>query len=167
LINLLYVGFIKKTHGFKGAVKIIIENTEISFIETEPLMLEINKKPVPFFIEDISRKDTEWLVKFEDIQTVEEAEEIVGLSIFIESDEDNADQFWSNNTVGFKIIDEHLGPIGIVIEHLERPGQDLLEVEYNGKNFYLPFAHGIITGHDSEKQILYSNIPDGLIEINN
>ena len=53
-------------------------------------MLEINKKPVPFFIEQISKTDTEWQVKFEDIRTVEEAEEIVGLSVYIESDENQA-----------------------------------------------------------------------------
>ena len=128
MAGLVYVGFIKKTHGFKGVVKIHIENPKITLNQKEPLMLEINKKAVPFFIEQISKTDTECQVKFEDIQSVEEAEEIVGLSVFIESDEDSEDVTWTNDTVGFKIIDKQLGPIGEVIEHIHKPGQDMLEI---------------------------------------
>ncbi len=74
-------------------------------------MLEINKKPVPFFIEQISKTDTECQVKFEDIRTLEEAEEIVGLSVFIESNDLLEEEIWSNDAVGFKIIDNQLEPI--------------------------------------------------------
>jgi 16S rRNA processing protein RimM len=166
LAGLVYVGFIKKTHGFKGVVKIHIENSKITLNQKEPLMLEINKKPVPFFIEQISKTDTEWQVKFEDIRTLEEAEEIVGLSVFIESDENSEQEVWSNDMEGFKIIDNQLGPIGEVVEHIHKPGQDMLEVLFNNKTFYIPFVEEMIIDFDNEKEIIYTDLPEGLIDIN-
>lgn len=129
-------------------------------------MLEINKKPVPFFIEQISKTDTEWQVKFEDIRTLEEAEEIVGLSVFIESDENSEQEVWSNDMEGFKIIDNQLGPIGEVVEHIHKPGQDMLEVLFNNKTFYIPFVEEMIIDFDNEKEIIYTDLPEGLIDIN-
>lgn len=129
-------------------------------------MLEINKKPVPFFIEQISKTDAEWQVKFEDIRSIEEAEEIVGLSVFIESDENSEQEVWSNDTEGFKIIDKHLGPIGQVVVHIHKPGQDMLEVLFNTKTFYIPFVEEMIIDFDNEKEIIYTDLPEGLIDIN-
>ena len=129
-------------------------------------MLEINKKPVPFFIEQISKTDAEWQVKFEDIRSIEEAEEIVGLSVFIESDENSEQEVWSNDTEGFKIIDKHLGPIGQVMVYIHKPGQDMLEVLFNTKTFYIPFVEEMIIDFDNEKEIIYTDLPEGLIDIN-
>jgi len=166
LTGLVYVGFIKKTHGFKGVVKIHIENKDITLKQKEPLMLEINKKVVPFFMEQISKTDTEWLVKFEDISNLEEAEEILGLSVFVESEENHEEEIWSNNTEGFKIIDKHLGPIGEVVQHIEKPGQDMLEIVFNNKSFFIPFVEELIIDFDNEKEIIYTDLPEGLIDIN-
>lgn len=129
-------------------------------------MLEINKKPVPFFIEQISKTDTEWQVKFEDIRSVEEAEEIIGLSVFVEREEDAETDVWENNIVGFKIIDKNLGPIGEVVEHVEKPGQDMLEILFNTKTFYIPFVEELIVDFDNKKEIIYTDLPEGLININ-
>ncbi len=166
MASLVYVGFIKKTHGFKGVVKIHIENSKFTLNQKEPLMLEINKKPVPFFMEHISKSDTEWQVKFEDIRSVEEADEIVGLSVFVESDENTIEEIWSPNAKGFKIIDKQLGPIGEVVQHIHKPGQDMLEVIFNSKTFYIPFVEEMIVDFDDEKQIIYTDLPEGLISIN-
>ena len=97
---------------------------------------------------------------------MEEADEIVGLSVFIESEKDQEEKIWSNNLVGFKIIDKHLGKIGEVVEHIEKPGQDMLEILFNSKTFYIPFVDEIIIDFDNEKQILHTDLPEGLIDIN-
>ena len=163
---LAYLGFIKKPHGFKGVVKLQIENSELSLKETEPLMLEINKKPVPFFIEQISKQGNEWQVKFEDIHSVDEAEEITGLSVFVETDEEFQDDIPVNHAIGFTLHDIHLGDIGIVTNHIERPSQDILEVKGREKTFLVPFVREFITGFDHKKQILYTHLPEGLMDIN-
>jgi 16S rRNA processing protein RimM len=166
LTGLSYLGFIKKTHGFKGVVKIWIENTELKHLPKEPLMLEINKKVVPFFIENISKTDNEWQVKFEDIRSMEEAEDIVGLSVYLESGNESEEQLWVNDTIGYAIVDMHLGEIGKVIDHIERTGQDLLEISFQSKTYYIPFVDEMITDVDNEKHILFTNLPEGLIQIN-
>lgn len=167
MTNLVYLGFIKKTHGFKGVVKIHVENSDLKINQKEPFMLEINKKTVPFFIEQLSKSDKECQVKFEDINSLDEAEEIVGLSVFIESNQKTSEEvFLSNSTVGFKIIDKKLGPIGEVIEHIEKPGQDMLEISFNNKSFFIPYVDEIIFDCNEDEQILYTDLPEGLININ-
>ena len=143
----------------------IVENQEHSFTETEPIMLEINRKPVPFFIEHLEGSGDEWLLKFEDINTPEEAEEICGLSAYYES------HFMPRETgyrqvKGFKVEDQHLGFLGRVLSLQAKPGQDMLEVDYRGKQLLIPFAEPIITGLDKRKKIIYTNLPEGLTEIN-
>ncbi len=168
MAGLIYVGFIKKTHGFKGAVKIHSENSSITLNQKEPLMLEINKKVVPFFIEQISKSASEWQVLFEDIQNVDEADELIGLPVYVESDqiEDAETEIWINDTVGFKIIDQTMGPIGEVVEHIHKPGQDLLEIEFNSKTYFIPFAEELILNFDNKLGIIYTNLPEGLLSIN-
>ncbi len=166
MATLSYVGFIKKTHGFKGAVKIHSDNSSITLKEKEPLMLEINKKVVPFFMSQISKSGSEYQVLFEDIASLEEAEEIVGLSVYIESDQSTEPEAWISDTLGYKIMDQNMGPIGVVIEHIHKPGQDLLEIEFKSKTYFIPFVEELILNFDNKLGIIYTNLPDGLLTIN-
>lgn len=166
MTNLTYVGFIKKTHGFKGVVKIHIENSAFKPKQTEPLMLDINKKVVPFFIEQISGDAKEWQIKFEDIHSVDEAEEIIGLSAFTERKDAEDPELWEVGAVGYSVIDKHLGAIGEVTDHIQKPGQDLLEVTFNSETFFIPFVEAMIIKVDNKKGILYTDLPEGLININ-
>jgi len=163
---LIYLGFVKKTHGFKGAVKISIENSQAKFYQTEPLMLEVNKKVVPFFIEQISRTDAEWQVKFEYINSVEEAEEIAGLSVYFESYDASNDEVWVHEAIGYHLIDSKLGEIGEVTDVVTKPGQDLLEITLNTKTFFIPYVKELIHKFDHKKEIIYTDLPEGLIDIN-
>lgn len=163
---LIYLGFVKKTHGFKGAVKISIENIQAKFNQTEPLMLEINKKAVPFFIEQISKTDTEWQVKFEYINSVEEAEEITGLSVYFESDDASDEDVWVHEAIGYHLIDSKLGEIGTVTDVVTKPGQDLLEITLKDKIFFIPYVKELIQKFDHKKEIIYTDLPEGLIDIN-
>lgn len=165
--NLAYVGFIKKTHGFKGVVKITIEDNPRLLKITEPLMLLINKKPVPFFIEELSVNSGEALVKFEDINSSEQADELNGLQVYIEVKGKKKPAAKSiSDIAGFKLMDAELGDIGIVNALIPKPGQDLMEVQYQNTTILIPLVDDFIVDVDLRKKIIYTQLPAGLIDIN-
>lgn len=164
--NLHYVGFIKKTHGFKGAVKLCIERESFTPKSTEPLFLEYDKKGVPFFIQSLSGEDTEWLVTFDDIDSVDLAEDLVGRGVFAESAGSGDFLFPDSEIIGYTLVDKHLGETGQVISLIEKPGQDLLEVQHPSGSFFIPFVPEMFTDVDHHRKIIYADLPDGLVQLN-
>ena len=76
--NCFLVGTIFKLHGYKGNVNIYNDNDIIfNFSKLEYFFIEINNELIPYFIEKArSTKPNIILVKFEDIDSEEEAKKI-------------------------------------------------------------------------------------------
>lgn len=164
--NLIPIGTITKIHGYKGFIKAIIKTQKKTISIGKALFIEINKKPVPFIVEDFANSDEEYLIKFDDIENTTQAEEIVGLNIFIESTniENNSDNFL--NIEGYKVIDNVLGFVGIVNSIIKKPGQDLIEVFNNEKSFFLPCVKQIILKINHKEKTIFTEIPEGIISLN-
>src|SRR6218665_1411641 len=77
------VGYIAKTHGLKGEVTLVLgaECPDLSTLKT--FFVEINQNLVPFFIETVSLKGDKAFVKFEDVDTVKEADALKGCSLYL------------------------------------------------------------------------------------
>jgi len=105
-------------------------------------------------------------VKFEYINSVEEAEEIAGLSVYFESYDASNDEVWVHEAIGYHLIDSKLGEIGEVTDVVTKPGQDLLEITLNTKTFFIPYVKELIHKFDHKKEIIYTDLPEGLIDIN-
>ena len=73
-----YLGKIAKKFSFKGEVLAYLDTDEPELYQNlESVFVEINKSLVPFFIESSSLHKEKFLrIRFEDIQTEEEADEI-------------------------------------------------------------------------------------------
>lgn len=167
LNDLAIIGFVRKTHGYKGHIKIQIDVPEAGEIETEQLFLLIDGKPVPFFIEEISGTTDLWLVKLEDIDADEKASELVNAKVLVFKTElPELESTVNTDFTGFKIIDNQLGELGLITEQIERPLQDLLLMRFNGEDHYLPLDEDLIENIDDKDRIIYMNLPDGLLSIN-
>ena len=68
------IGLISKPHGLKGEVNVLIEEgTPLDFTVLDAVFVLLKDQLVPLFIETSSVKGNKAYVKFEDINTVEEA----------------------------------------------------------------------------------------------
>jgi ribosomal 30S subunit maturation factor RimM len=77
------IGTTKKTHGFRGELKIRIEDAYWDdFLESEVLFIELDGHPAPFFVEDL-RSDANPIIKLDDIDTVEDAKPIAGKPVYL------------------------------------------------------------------------------------
>jgi 16S rRNA processing protein RimM len=167
LDDLIQIGFIKKAHGYKGQVKLQITLPAAEELETEHVFLEIEGKPVPFFIEDISGPEDQWIVMFEGVGDEEKARQIVGSKVYVASDlfPDLDRKAEVSVFIGMKVHDSNLGELGTITAIIEKTGQDLLEMEFNNKIILIPFAEELITKVDVTKKILFVNLPDGLMDL--
>jgi 16S rRNA processing protein RimM len=166
--DLAAIGFVRKTHGFKGHLKIQIELEAAGEIETEQLFILIDEKPVPFFIEELSGTTDLWLVKLQDIDSETEARDLVNAKVCILNDliADLPVTAQMIDIVGYSISDENLGILGVVSDYIERNIQDLIEMKIGSHTHLIPVDGNIIQRIDHPHKIIFVNLPEGLLNIN-
>ena len=144
-----YLGKIAKKFSFKGEVLIYLDTDEPEiYQEMESVFVELGKNLIPFFIEKSQMHKGDWLrVKFEDIDTEEQAEEILGCEIYLPLSflpELEDDKFYYHEIEGFDVIDVRLGKIGTVTRINDSNAQPLFEIDFNGKEILVPMIDNFI-----------------------
>ena len=164
------LGHIVRTHGIKGQVIAFFDvDYPEDYEELESVFLLISGKLVPFFIHTIDlQAKGRFIIKFEDTDTIEQAEKLKGSSLYLPLEslpELEDDQFYYHDLIGYTIMDETLGKLGVVRELFELPHQDLMAMDYQGAEVLIPVQDEIILRADKDTQTLYVNLPEGLVDI--
>jgi len=164
------LGYIVRTHGIKGQVIAFFDvDYPEDYENLESVFLLISGKLVPFFIDFIDpQAKGRFLIKFEDTDTIEQAEKLKGISLYLpltELPELEDDQFYYHDLIGYTIVDETLGKLGVVRDLFELPHQDLMAMDYQGAEVLIPVQDEIILRADKTTQTLYVNLPEGLVDI--
>ena len=125
----------------------------------EPAFIEFDGLPVPFFFESVQEKGNRCIVKFEDIDSLAEAEELVGREVSFSDEEEEAE----DTLVGLQVRDSRSRRlVGEIVDFSDYGGNIVLTVETeDGREILLPFHEELLVGvHD---EILTLDIPAGLI----
>jgi len=165
----ILLGRISKVHGYEGAVTVKLEKNLIENVPNmESVFLEIEGKPVPFFIQESDYPGGDILrLKFDGYNTMEQANEFTGCRVFLtsgENEEKRADVKTFHNYSIFLPDNNHVGTISEIIEN---PGQLLFKIiAPAGKVLLIPFHEDFIVSIDKRKKIIVMDLPEGLLEIN-
>ena len=165
-----FLGKIVSKFSFKGEVlvKLDTDNPEI-YQEMESVFVDYNNNLVPFFIEKARLHKSSLLrVKFEDVDTEEDADDLIKTSLYLPLDllpELEDDQFYYHEIIGFEVIDEAKGNIGTVKNINDNTVQALFEIEFNDKEILIPINDEFIDKLDKENKKLYLKTPEGLIDL--
>lgn len=165
------LGRISKVHGKDGAVVIHIRPGLFDAVETQKaIFVGINDYVVPYFIEWIQDlSDDELKVKFEEIDSPEDAAAFTGKDVYIPkvSEGDKGKKSFSvDEIIGFTVIDEVHGNIGTIAEVMELPQQEILKVvSETGKEILIPLVEELIVAFDVETKVIEIAAPEGLIEL--
>lgn len=163
------LGYIAKKHGLQGAVTIQLDTDEPeNYTSLESVFVEIDQKLVPFFIDSISIHADRALVKFEEIDDADSAEELKGAKIFLPLSllpplKDK--KFYFHEIIGFSVTDKNFGEIGPVVDILDAAAQNLFLVDHKGTEVLIPVNDEIIEKIDRTNKILYVDMPEGLLDI--
>jgi 16S rRNA processing protein RimM len=165
----ILLGRILKAHGFEGAVTVKLEKPFIENIpDMESVFLEIEGKPVPFFIEESDYPGGDILrLKFLWYSTFDKVKDFTGCRIFLttgEKEKTNADVRTFNN---YRICLPDNTVIGTISEIIENPGQWLLNIlTPEGKELLIPFHEDFIRSVNKKKKIIIMELPEGLTDLN-
>jgi len=165
-----YLGKIAKKFSFKGEVLVYLDTDEPEmYTELESMFVETNGHLVPFFIERSSIHREKFLrTKFEDMESEEEADTIVGKDVYLPLTmlptlEGN--KFYYHEVVGFDAIDQRLGNFGTVLRILDNGVQALFEVQKDEAIILIPLIDEFIVEVNRENKSILFNTPEGLIDL--
>lgn len=160
--DFIAVGTIDKTHGTKGELRITLSSNK-QFKEWA--FLEIQGKPVPFMVESLSPTfDNGALLKLTNINTIEQASQYVGYTLLLPKGKRNKGEVYNEDDfIGFTLIDEKLGKIGMVDAIEEYPNQLIIQTTYKGNEVLIPAVEAFIKEIDEAARVIYLNLPEGLV----
>ncbi len=166
--ELIEIGYVVKTHGVKGQLKITFKENIKELSKPEALFVLVKGEKIPFFIYEIEYiSDTEALVLLEDVNSIEQAAKIANKVVWGKSELliESQDESLIIDYTGYHVTDEQYGDLGKVVAFYEMSDYDLLEVIYQDRELMIPFHDNTIIEIDEEKKIILMRLPDGILEI--
>ncbi|WP_424492431.1 ribosome maturation factor RimM [Salinimicrobium sp. GXAS 041] len=165
-----YLGRIVSKFSFKGEVLIKLDTDEPeSYLEMESVFVNYDNNLVPFFIEKSSLQKSNLLrVKFEDVESEEDAEDLLKCDIYLPLallPKLNEDQFYFHEVIGFTVEDINYGTVGILTGINDTTSQALFEIEKNGKQILIPMNDEFLHKMDKENKTVFVKTPEGLIDL--
>ncbi|HEX7494447.1 MAG TPA: ribosome maturation factor RimM [Bacteroidales bacterium] len=168
--NDILLGRITKVSGYEGAVTVKLEKIFTENIpQLESVFLEIEGRPVPFFISSLEYSGADILkLWFDGYNSIDKISEFTGCRIFLTSATDaNSQNEDSQNLIGYSVFAPENNLLGSISEVISNNGQMLLNIlSLNKKYILIPFHEHFIVRIDKLKKIVVMDIPEGLLEIN-
>lgn len=162
------IGKLVKPHGVKGEIAFSFDNDVFDKVDCPYLILLIDDIFVPFFIEEYRFKGQDVaLVKFEDIDSDIKVKELAGLEVFFprkyfEEKTEDVDYSWTY-FLGFEIVDKVQGRVGEVTAIDESTINTLFLLKDGNKEIIVPASEDFIEKIDDKKKIIYTILPEGLL----
>ncbi|TFV93578.1 16S rRNA processing protein RimM [Algoriphagus kandeliae] len=164
------LGYVAKVHGLRGEVMVVLDvDYPEDYEDLEHIFLEQKGRLVPFFLEHfVLQAGNKALAKFEDFDTIEQVEPLVGSGIYLPLTalpELGEDQYYYHELIGFEVEDEKNGVLGPVETIYDLETQDLLGVSYQNKEVLIPIQDEIILKVDKAAKKVFCRLPEGLLDI--
>jgi 16S rRNA processing protein RimM len=168
-VESVYVGYVSRTRGLKGELQLYFEWELYEELSYKTLFFKINGGLVPFFVDRFKLLNNRTgFFFFEDIDHIDIAQKLVGKEVYISSGdipEQDEEAFLLKDLIGFEVTDGKSGNLGRILKIDAYPQQDIATVAFEGKELLFPLNDDFIERIDEEEQILYVNLPEGLVSI--
>ncbi|MBQ9286731.1 MAG: 16S rRNA processing protein RimM [Bacteroidaceae bacterium] len=165
------IGQLTRTHGVRGELAFRFTDDVWDRTEADYLFLELDGLLVPFFLEEWRfRSDDVALLKFEDIDTADQAQPLVGADVYfpkaLTPDDVDEDELEWRHFIGFEVWqgEECLGTVADV---LDQTANVLLLVDSPaGAELLIPAHEDFVLSADHRERRLYVNVPDEILTLN-
>jgi 16S rRNA processing protein RimM len=161
------IGYVAKTHGLKGEVTIMYtDDADLESIKS--VFVEQNDNLVPYFIDHVSSRLDKAFVKFEDVNTLEAANQLKGCSVYLDKTlrpKLKKGEFYDDEVIDFVVEDEELGLLGSIKEVVASGPNRLLSIDYLGKEVLVPINGPFIQSVNKTKKKIIVQLPDGFLDL--
>ena len=165
-----YLGKIVKKYSFKGEVLLKLDTDQPELYEhLDALFLDINNSLIPYFIDKSQLHKSNLLrLKFEDVSSEIDAEQLLKKEVYLPLallPKLEGNTFYYHEIIGFHIVDENFGSVGLISGVNDSSAQVLFEIDRNGIEILIPLNDDIISSVDRTNKTVTVNTPPGLIEL--
>lgn len=170
LKDCFYLGKITKKYSFKGELIISLDTDEPEIYKNlKSVFININGRLIPYFIEKSkSQKKSTLRLKFEDINSEEEALSIINKEVYLPLEnlpELKGKKFYYHEIIGYNVVDTNHGNIGLIIKVEDKTSQSIFVIKNNGKEILIPVNDNIIQMINRKNKTIHITAPNGLIEL--
>ncbi len=165
-----YLGKIARKHSFKGEVVLYLDTDEPElYINLESVFLAFGAELVPFFIEKSSLQKGKLLrVKFEDINSEFDADELIGSETYLPLSflpKLSGTQFYFHEVIGFQVEDINYGSVGVIEQVNDATAQPQLVVNRGNSTIFIPAIDAFLRKIDRINKKVLVETPEGLIDL--
>lgn len=165
------IGTIGKSHGVKGEVSLYFDDDVFDRVDADYLFLDIDGILVPFFFEEYRFKSGETaLVKFEGIDSQDQARNITGCAVYFPrslADSDEAGNMSLPEVVGYSIVDADTDMVVGEVEGIDNTTENVLfEIKsLEGTEILIPVNPEWIVDIDSDNRRITMSLPEGMLSL--
>ena len=165
-----YLGKVVSKYSFKGEVLIKLDTDEPDTYENmESVLVSLGNNLVPFFIDRCRLHKSNLLrIDFEEVKDEPTADKLIGAELYLPLTmlpPLTGNKFYYHEVIGFTILDEVHGDIGVVESINDNTAQDLFELKKGDKELFIPINDDIITKVDRENKTIHVKAPEGLVQL--
>lgn len=165
-----YLGKVVKKHSFRGEVVIKLDTDEPTLYKNmKSVFVESNDCLIPFFIKKSSlSKSTMLRVHFDGVNSEEEANSIMKANIYLPLDllpKLEGNQFYFHEIIGFSIVDQVHGEVGVLVAVNDKAAQPLFEIKKGSSEVLIPIVDNFIKKIDRKNKRVHVLTPEGLIDL--
>ena len=164
-MEFIEVAKIINVHGIKGTVKIYSLTSNIDRFNADCIFY-IDKE-IPVTIKSVRELSSDLaLLAFNEYDNINQVLEFKNKGLFIEESnllELPEDEYYIYKLIGVDVYDQDNKFIGKIKDVLTTLANDVYNIDYNGKNVYIPAVKEFIKDVDIEKSIMKVNIIDGML----
>lgn len=169
------IGYIQRTHGIKGEVQLVLNSYLDEIPKTlESVFLDIEGIPTPFFVESIRQKtDDAIIVKFEDFDLLDAADDLVGLKVLLLVDGSlTPDEVELKDLVGYTVFNAENVRVGTITKYEDFGFNAIYEVQIPPNDadlasnvVLIPATDDIIVEFDEVERTVKMDLPEGLLNL--
>ncbi|MCT4630602.1 ribosome maturation factor RimM [Winogradskyella sp.] len=165
-----YLGKIVKKYSFKGELLAKLDTDEPELYENiVAVFMDLRGNLVPFFVETSQLHKSDLLrLKFEDVDNETDAEALIKTELYLPLEllpKLEGNKFYYHEVIGFRVIDNNFGEVGIIKAINDSTAQALFEIDRNGIEILIPMNDEFITKVDRGNKTIEVNTPEGLIDL--
>ena len=153
-LDLLEIGKIVRTHGVKGAVK-VMSYIDRDFATFKHVYIGSNKINANI-VKVQSLNNDAYSVTLDVIPDIDTAEKYRNQSIYIDRSEydDLSEQLYLSDLIGKNVIDENGEILGVLVDYNNYGASDILEIKCGAVTYSLPFIDDIIYFDEDEESFV-------------
>jgi len=166
-----YLGKIVRKYSFKGELILKLDTDQPEIYENiTAVFLDMGKTFIPYFIEkSLFQKGNQLRIRFEDVDTEEDAEVLLNRDAYLPLDllpKLQGNQFYYHEVTGFLLEDVNYGVVGTIKSINDSSAQPLFVVETDGDEILVPMVDEFIQLIDRAHKKITVKTPEGLIDMN-